>query len=284
MPWFCVFLANPYNSGTVCAIRSRPRQPRKYSSSTNCPCLDLPLSTLTRRFRIDPRFTQESPEILALSAWLEGSKGSLVACSALSIIPGVGTILAAINYTVTGARIMAAGVVVLCAVTAGVFWVCGRSLIRAIDHSLHQRKATSVVGEAVVQRGGGDETLLASRKKAKRMVVFIIQQSVMIGLLLLFSIFSKLGAEAPVLFFATPLGCMPLLWQMVLVQVFAGRSKLRASKDLFSGVATRSKHVYGLSGTNSSRQGERSKACPPRTLRILVVPSENIPSPIARDM
>lgn len=143
-------------------------------------------------------------------------------------------------------------------------------------------------GKAVtVQRGGGDETLLlASRKKAKQMVVFIIQQSVMISLLLLFSIFSKLGAEAPMLFFATPMGCMPLLWQMVVVQVFSGRSKLRASKGLFSRVVSRSKHVVdGLSGANSPRRGGRSKAHLPRTLLILVVPSENIPSsPIARDV
>lgn len=156
-----------------------------------------------------------------MSTWLESSRGKRANFIAISGISGVAAILAAAGFTATAARLLAAADALVGFVFAIAFWICGRSLLGAIQVSLQRfAEARQYPGSAE------DPTLLAARKKVVRVVGFFVQQCVMGASMLLFAAASSYGAAAPLLLLCTPMA-MPQAWSIVAVQLFAGRSKLR---------------------------------------------------------
>jgi len=155
-----------------------------------------------------------------MSNWLESSNGKGAIFIVISAISAVAATLAAAGYTATAARLLAAVDSLVGFVFAVAFWVCGRSLLVAINVSLQRN-----VGAGQSPRNG-NPTLLAARKKVLRVVGFFVQQCVMGAAMLLFAAASPFGAAAPLLLLCTPMA-MPQAWSIVAVQLFAGRSKLR---------------------------------------------------------
>ena len=169
--------------------------------------------------RNDPRLLRDSPELLAISNWLQTSTGKIVGYSFGSIHGGVAAAVAVAGYTETAVKILATGDGCLGVLFAIFFWYIGKFLLGAIERSL----AHNTGGE----EGSGDRrdpVLLAARKKVVKIISFFVQQCVMASMLLLFSAHSKYGTEAPLLLFCAPF-TMPLAWNVVCTQLFTGRSR-----------------------------------------------------------
>lgn len=188
-----------------------------------CPGYRAELSTHRLNSRSDPRLLRESPEILAASNWLQSPTGKMAAYSVGGIHGIVGAVVAILGHTETAVRILATGDGCLGCISALTFWYMGKFLLAAIDKSLLRNTAPEQDSA-----GGRDSALLKARKKVVRVISFFVQQCIMGSSMLLFSAHSKYGTEAPLLLFCVPF-TMPVAWNMVCTQLFAGRSKLRGS-------------------------------------------------------
>ena len=190
---------------------------------------------------------RQSPEILELCSWLEKPAGRRTSCSALSTPPAVGMALLAAHRTRLAIRVMAAGVVCQAVLIATMFFAGGKSLTRAINESLrqHQERHPYVARGNVTDEGeeevrfdggehmvrGGDESLREAKTKIQRMMVFAVQTAVQVFLMLLFAVSSGYGVAAPLLLFILPMGYVPLVWNIVNIQVHAGRSTVRGGSS-----------------------------------------------------
>lgn len=218
--------------------------------------------------------------MLTLSAWLETRAGHSLACTAVSIVPCVATILAVGGHPETAFKMTAAGILVMSSFVSGSFWICGKSLIRGIDQSLVEKAKAREDA-----KGGkhdniediedhdefGDQTLLATRKKVKWMLSFVSRQLVLMGFVLMLAIFTKYGTAAPLLLFDTPLVVMSILKLIIVVQLFAGRSKLSTLQGL----------RYGAGGHPRISRAPKSLTylINSRSRRGQVVPMENPSTP-----
>ncbi len=193
---------------------------------------------------------RQSPEILALCSWLEKPGGRRTSYCALSIPPAIGIVLDAAHRTRLAIRVVAVGVIFQAVVIAGMFYAGGKSLMRAIDESLRQyqeqfQEAAAAAGGGGggtdegetdgkfddQQAEGGDEPLRAAKKKVKRMMIFAVQTAAMVFTMLLFAVCSGYGIAAPLLLFILPMAYVPLVWNMVHIQLHSGRSTVRGGSS-----------------------------------------------------
>jgi len=200
--------------------------------------------------RIDPRLMRQSPEILALCSWLEKPTGRRTAYWALSIPPATGIVLDVAQRTRLAIRVVAVGVIFQAVAIAGMFYAGGKSLMRAIDESLRQYQEQLHPAAAVAAGGGGgrtaggevdvndqqhaeggDESLRAAKKKVKRMMIFAVQTAAMVFVMLLFAVCTEYGVAAPLLLFILPMAYVPLVWNIVHIQLHAGRSTVRGGSS-----------------------------------------------------
>ncbi|CAM9616911.1 unnamed protein product, partial [Ectocarpus sp. 8 AP-2014] len=177
----------------------------------------------------DPRLMRESPEIFALSTWLERPRGHIAAGCTMSIGPSIATIFALANNTELAARFVALGGVFVSNLILVVFWVCGRSLMRAIDNSLQLQTASSQsAGKAEGQNcGAGHRTLVEAKKKVRRMVM--VTASLLFPAMTMGSLgaFTPYGVRAPLLMYGVPFALVPQIWLSMNVQLHSKRSHLR---------------------------------------------------------
>ncbi|CAM9155797.1 unnamed protein product [Ectocarpus sp. 13 AM-2016] len=209
----------------------------------------------------DPRLTRESPEIIALSAWLERPRGYITACCTMSFAPGVATVLALAKYTESAVRFIALGGVIVGTIILAVFWVCGRSLMRAIDTSLQLQTSFPSTGKVEGQNGGrGYRTLLEAKRKVRRIMTVTAGLLVPAIAVVAMAIFTPYGIQAPLLMFCVPFGFVPQIWLSMNIQLHAKRSRLR----------------QGHTGTPISAwaSGPLSRPAPSRLLNSLPRPHE----------
>ncbi|CAM9667119.1 unnamed protein product [Ectocarpus fasciculatus] len=176
----------------------------------------------------DPRLMSECPEVVALSTWLERPRGYIMACCTLCIGPIVATGVALANYSESAVRMVALGGVLVGVLIPAVFWVCGRSLIRAINNSLQLQAASESVWKAEGhERSAGYQALLNAKRKVMR--VMVVTASLIFPALAVvwLAIFTPYGLEAPLLMFCIPIGLVPPIWLSMNVQLHAKRSRLR---------------------------------------------------------
>ena len=84
----------------------------------------------------------QSPEILAVSAWLESPVGQSASYTTVSIVPVTATILAVAGHPEAAIKTTAAGVLLMTSIISVTFCICGKSLLRVIEQSLgHRRNA-----------------------------------------------------------------------------------------------------------------------------------------------
>eukprot|EP00903_Cladosiphon_okamuranus_P014086 g13093.t1 len=245
-------------------------------------------------YAIDPRLMRRSPEVLAISLWMEKPFGSRVTCSMMWIAPLVALIFDLAGLTHHGMRAMAVGILFLAVAIGITFVIGGSSLVNAINESLRQQEqqrqktataltvATAVTagtgrtrgdrdedeqendapgggdggGGSLALPGEGDQSLLAARKKVVRMMVFALQNVVMVIVALLVTIFTGYAVAAPLPIYVVPVTYVPLVWDIVHVQLHAGRSKVRSRSRrglLAASVNGRYRRPSRLLGLNLSR-------------------------------
>ncbi|CAN0037175.1 unnamed protein product [Ectocarpus sp. 12 AP-2014] len=211
----------------------------------------------------DRRLMQRSPEVLRIRYFLESSRGQAATYGLVSIAPTVAVALGAWGHQITAIKVVSAGILVLSGAMIASFMVCGRSLMHAIDESirqkqehqaqrqevprrkvLHKKTTGEVVLEEEEDEGAqpgetrsirisinntpvADFALLAARTKVKRVMLFAFSTVVQVDGLLLFAICSKYGTAAPLLLFASPITLVPPIWNMINIQLHAGRSRAR---------------------------------------------------------
>lgn len=144
----------------------------------------------------------QNTQALAISQWLEKPTGLRVALSVISIVPVVAVVLDIVGLTVMGVKLASVGNIFFGWMLLVVFWICGKSLMRAIDESLeHQKERTGNDHTAANERG----KLVAAKKKTAKMLGFVLQQVVMISIVNSFAVFSDYRTAAPLLLFGLPM-------------------------------------------------------------------------------
>lgn len=180
---------------------------------------------------------KESPKVVAVSAWLERQLGQCVTYTFASTAPCAAAILAALNKMEAAIKVLSVGSTLLVAVTGRTFWICGISLMQAIDESLrkkqqHSEKARETQGgkgHAVDSGGGGgaDPVLLGAKTRVRHMMIFTVYMCTSTLALCLFVTFSKYAMAAPLVFVNVPSLLTSFLWNSANIQLHAGRTKLR---------------------------------------------------------
>ena len=145
---------------------------------------------------------QKSTRVLAISQWLEKPTGLRVALSVVSIVPVVAAVFDIAGRTVTGVKLASLGHIFQGTLVLVVFWICGKSLTRAIDESLEQQeKRAKNDHRASTEK----EKLITAKKKTGKMLGFVLQQVIMISIVNSFAVFSEYGTAAPLLLFGLPM-------------------------------------------------------------------------------
>lgn len=183
---------------------------------------------------------RESPEVLAVCSWLETTVGNRVAHTTVSVAPiGALALTASGRDSVTAVKLVAGGVVALSVFIGVGFMVCGRSLLRAIDASLllQHRRDSSVTQttqksdnrrrSSSTSGGRSDRSLSNARRKVRIVVIFAIVLCIKVASILLFAICTEYGAAAPLLMFLAPMTFVPPIWNVINIQLHAGRTQLR---------------------------------------------------------
>lgn len=231
----------------------------------------LPMRLLAYRrayLRAGQGVIHKSPEMLALSSWLETPTGHYAACSIMSIVFCGAIILAAVDLPETAIRTTAAGGLIVSLIVTVSLWVCGRSLIRVIDESLEQKQTRTNSGKDGETGGVEDQALLAARKKVKWVLGFGLRQMVMMGSVLSFTIFSKYGIAAPLLLFGIPLVIMPIVKMIIAVQLFAGRTKLKHSHGSRHGTSGKLRSSLATSTNMRSNTSHKGHVVPFENPRV----------------
>lgn len=185
---------------------------------------------------------RKCPKLLAASTWLGTRAGHRVTYGLVGATPApVIFVKLAIGVETTFALI-AGGICIITAFGMTAFWVCGRSLMRAIDESLGQQQASCGAGSSSNEtktanggeRGGsrrsrrysttGDLSLMAARRKVKLILTCVISSGASTEIAMIFGIGSGYGASAPLVLLLTPLAVSAPFWYSFNVQVHAGRS------------------------------------------------------------
>lgn len=183
----------------------------------------------------DARLMQKSPTLLAISNWLETRTGHCVLYGLVSIAPIASMFIELATDIETTFMLISIGICIITAMGMATFWVCGRSLVNAIDASLQQNRdkqqqqlqASSAAGakETNSRKGSyGDLTLLAARKKVKIVLTFVMCSGTTTEFFMLFGVYSGYGAKAPLVLLVAPLAISAPMWYGVNIQVHAGRS------------------------------------------------------------
>lgn len=180
---------------------------------------------------------KESPKVVAISAWLERPQGQHVTYIVVSIAPGAAMILAAVNKMEAAIKVLSVGSALLVAVTGRTFWICGISLMQAIDESLRKKqglteKTDETQGARRYARKGvgaseADPILLSAQKRVKHMMIFTAYMCTSAIALCVFCIFSKYATMAPLLLISVPSLLTSLVWNSANIQLHSGRTKLR---------------------------------------------------------
>ncbi|CAM9445215.1 unnamed protein product [Pylaiella littoralis] len=199
---------------------------------------------------------RESPEILAISDALESPVGQHTSYLVVCIGAVVAVILAAINHRQAAVKVTAVSSTCLIVGVNLIIWKCGTSLVGTINKSLQRsaagnsRPASLVTAAAGAEqrnngdhdnaaavakkRVAGDPNLMVARKKIKIAMSFCLSKAVPVTIFLIFSVGSKYGIAAPLLFFGIPMGLTPPIWFIFNVQLHAGRSKPPVSRGVHS--------------------------------------------------
>ena len=177
----------------------------------------------------DPILMRKSPEVLRISRWLETLAGRRMAYGFVSIAPVCALVLDMTNHPETAMEVIATGVILLGgACMPAIFWVCGRSLIRAIDASIlqQQQDVSAANGKRHEAQDSKQRSLMRARQKVQTIVMVAFFVCGKVTGLLLFAVCSKYGTAVPLLLYAPPLVYVPPLWSMLHIQLHAGRTKL----------------------------------------------------------
>jgi len=180
---------------------------------------------------------RKSPEVLRICQWLETPAGHRVAYGLVSISPVCTIVLDLVNHPETAMEVLAAGIIALCGLCMPtMFWVCGRSLIRAIDESVRQQQQNRQ--ETLVAHGKEDEgherkhsRLMRARQTVKMIALTAFVVCGKVTGLLLFAVCSRYGTATPLLLFALPMCIIPALWSILHIQLHAGRTKVDSADD-----------------------------------------------------
>lgn len=107
------------------------------------------------------------------------------------------------DRTVTGVKLASLGHIFQGMLVLVVFWICGKSLTRAIDESLEQQEKRV---ENDCRASTEKEKLVTAKKKTgKKLLGFVLQQVIMNSIVNSFAVFSEYGTAAPLLLFGLPM-------------------------------------------------------------------------------
>lgn len=189
---------------------------------------------------------------MAVSSWLEQPFGQYITHSVVSIAPAVAVALAAANKTETSIKLVATGFSFLILVIGRMFWICGISLMKAIDESLRKSQQANngepkerggVRNSTSYSSGGGGSgpgpPISGAKRKVKHMMIFTGLMSAISLALMCCVIFSKYGTVAPLPLFVGPMFFMSPAWIAVNIQLHAGRTKRRDTRDGMLSIAVR---------------------------------------------
>lgn len=199
--------------------------------------------------RNDPILLRRSPEVLAISTWLESPVGHYVTYTLVSIAPACAVVSDLVNNMETGLRWIAVGVIVLCSSMTIIFLVCGKSLLHAINESVRKQEErmlldrdASIVDETTTAGMSGAskrsrssarrDALLVARRKVKMVVFFAVTTLAKVVGILMVGLLSKYGMASPLILFLAPLGLIPPVWNVAHIQVHSKRTKLRNEMSL----------------------------------------------------
>ena len=130
-------------------------------------------------------------------------------------------------------RLVSVGILLLVWGTMSTFWVCGMSLLRAIDKSLKEKKKEQKEDERGGLEGGNtyvlpvDQFLLAARKKIKLIMLLTGFVSAMLTAKLSVAVFTVYGMAMPMPLVGMALAHLALIWHGINVQLHSGRTVLR---------------------------------------------------------
>lgn len=182
---------------------------------------------------------RKSPRLLAASNWLESQAGHRLVYGLALIAPAVMHFMDWMGDRQMTFQLIGTGICVICAMGTAAFWLCGKSLMQAIDVSLqrqHQQlkslspeepnEMTAEIAGTTSSRQGsnGDLTLLAARKKVKMVLTFVTWMGAATECMMIFDIVSGYGAAQPLVLLVAPLAVTAPVWYGVNIQVHGGRS------------------------------------------------------------
>lgn len=178
-----------------------------------------------------------------VSTWLETRAGHCVTYGLVSIATVTAIVLQVMTNAKTVFTVNATGICAITAMGMSMFWVCGKSLMQAIDASLEKqrqqqqqleessaagskKKKSASGGEIQIPQkfSTGDLNLLAAKQKVKKVLAFVMGLGWIVECFLIFDAISGYGASAPLVFLVAPLAMADPIWYGVNIQVHAGRS------------------------------------------------------------